>query len=182
MNLSDAPTKRLRLVILSVLLTVPSTSAASLEIVEKPATIQSPTDWALGYFHAIEGGESQLARLQIDLDHDGADELFLGWNALRGRNGLPFVVFKRSATGYRFLGPLFFRENLMGFRVLPLAKDGSLRFAQYGAHGGCEGTISIYTHDGTRFTLVESEEICSGDGGTEQGNRRMREVFPDQAR
>ena len=175
-------TKRLRLVILSILVTLPATSEASVEIIEKPATIQSPTDWALGYFHSIEPGESQLARLQIDLDHDGAGELFLGWTALRGRNGIPFVVFKRSTTGYRFLGNLFFRENLTGFRVLPLSEDGSLRFAQYGAHGGCEGTISIYTHDGTRFTILESETICSGDSGTEQGNRRMREVFPDQTR
>ena len=153
--------------------------AVSAEILEKPALIDSPIDWSLGYFLISRGEGSHIARTQIDLDHDGVDELFLGWTAARGRNGMPFLVFRKSNTGYIFLGELFLREDFWGFKVLPLAEDNKLRFAQYWANSGCEGTIAISTHDGARFNVVKSEKICAGDAGTEQGNSRFREVFGD---
>ena len=149
------------------------------ETLQKPEFIGSPLDWATGYFQASRGDGTHLARIELDLNHDGRDELFLGWAAARGRNGMPFLVFQRSDAGYLFLGELFFRQNLVGFKVLPLSDDNEIRFAQYWAHGGCEGTISIYTHDGNGFTIVDSEAICAGDSGTERGNRRFREVFGD---
>lgn len=149
----------------------------SAEIIEKPALIIAPMDWALGYFQSSHGEGSHITKTQIDLNHDGVDELFLGWNAAGGRNGMPFLVFRKSETGYLFLGDLFMRGDFRGFKVLPLSEDGRLRFAQYWAHGGCEGTIAISTHDGTMFSVVKSEKICAGDSGTEQGNMRFKEVF-----
>lgn len=151
----------------------------SAERLEKPDFIKSPLDWALGYFLISRGEGSQIARTSADLDHDEIDELFLGWPAAGGRNGMPFIVFKKIDGGYKFLGELFFRENFVGFKVLPLSDNGKIRFAQYWAHGGCEGTIQIFTHDGMRFSVVSSEKICAGDGGTEEGNMRFREVFDD---
>ena len=151
----------------------------STEVIEKPALISSPMDWALGYFQKSYGEGSHITRTQIDLNHDGIAELLLGWNAARGRNGMPFLVFQKSEAGYLFLGELFLRADLRGFKVLPLSRDGKLNFAQYWAHGGCEVTIAFSTHDGTRFNVVKSEKICAGDSGTEQGNKRLKEVFGD---
>ena len=137
------------------------------ETLEKPDVIESPIDWALGYFLISQGDGSHIVRTQLDLDNDGVAELFLGWPSVRGRNGMPFVVFKKSGRGYSFLGELFVREDFRGLKVLPPADNDQLRFAQYWAHGGCEGTIQIFTHDGVRFKAVESE----------QGNMRLREIF-----
>lgn len=115
----------------------------------------------------------------MDLNHDGTAELFFGWNAAGGRNGMPFLVFQKSENGYLFMGELFMRKDLIGFKVLPLSEGGNIRIAQYWAHGGCEGTVSISIHDGTIFRSTKSEKICTGDNGTEAGNLRFREIFGD---
>ena len=153
--------------------------AVSAEILEKPALIKSPMDWALGYFLISHGDSTHIARTWLDLNHDGIDELLLGWPASRGRNGMPFLVFQKSDDGYAFLGEIFARQDFTGFKVLPLSENNQIRFAQYWAHGGCEGTIAITEHNGTRFSVVKSEQICAGDGGTDEGNKRFREVFGD---
>ena len=169
----------MRYTILIVLTLGWSTLAASAEILQKPASIKSPVDWALGYFLVSHGEGTHIARTRLDLDHDGIDELFLGWLAARGRNGMPFLVFRKADAGYEFMGELFARQDLSGLKVLPLTENNQIRFAQFWAHGGCDGTIAISTHDGTRFSVVESEKICAGDAGTEQGNQRYREIFGD---
>ena len=140
-----------------------NSTAFSAEVTEKPASIDSPVDWALGYFQKSFGEGTHITRMQIDLDHDGTDELFIGWNAARGRNGMPFLVFQKYESGYLFLGELFMRADLRGFKVLPRTTDGKINFAQYWAHGGCEGTIAFSTHDGTRFQTLKSEKVCAGD-------------------
>ena len=166
-----------RRLVVVILLLAGGYTPVSAEILEKPALIESPVDWALGYFLISHGDSTHIARSQLDLDHDGVDELFLGWPAAGGRNGMPFVVFRQSNSGYLFLGELFARKDLRLFKVLPLSENNQIRFAQYWAHGGCEGTIAISTHDGARFKVVSTEKVCAGDAGTDEDNKRLKEVF-----
>lgn len=139
--------------------------------------IQSPVDWAEGFFYERWGGCSEMLQAELDIDHDGVAELFIGGTKWSGTNGIPWAVFRRVADGYEFLGPSFIRRDFSFFKVLPLADDGAIRLARYWHVSGQEGFIEIIGHDGEGFVTISRETVYGGDSGNEADRRKLDELF-----
>jgi hypothetical protein len=96
---------------------------------------------------------------------------------LHGTGGGPHLIFHKRGHAYYYAGQLPGRKHTM--RILPIGEDGLPRIMTFWNNGGGSGTASVWTWDGHGFTQESTEEIRSGDSGTEEGRRRFEVLFGD---
>jgi hypothetical protein len=119
-----------------------------------------------------------LEMFELDINHDDIPEVFVTTPRLHGTGGGPYLVFRKHTQGHLYIGQLGGRQHNM--RVLPLGPDGLPRIMTFWNNGGGSGTASVWKNDGTRFIQVSSEVIRSGDSGTEEGRKRIDELFGEK--
>ena len=139
--------------------------------------IHDPMGWTRRYFAELVREEEHAFALDAyekDLDHDGIPELFVTSPSLCGNAGGLQLVFKQQKSGYRLMGEVNFYPRLL--RVLPLDREGRPRFVTYWHLSCWEGNLIWITYKDGQFVRTKTEYIQPGDQGTEEGNRRYREV------
>ncbi len=145
---------------------------------KEDGSIQCPIDWAQGFFRERFRNDPDLWRFEMDIDHDGTDDMFVGRaTQSSSQNGNSWRVFKRLPGGYRHLGELSFHADLRNLAILPLDDDGGIRVAQYWQMPGGEESIRVFGHDGTNFVMIRSEVVRVRDGGSEEDKRRYNEIL-----
>lgn len=123
-------------------------------------------------------GSPPLEFRRLDLDGDGAGELFISQPALRGTGGNSYLVFKEGRRGFSYLGRL-------GFGLLrPLAKDGHGRVrvltSSWMGGGECLTLIEVLQSDG--FHSAASRVLPCGDTATDgEGGRLARQLFETES-
>ncbi|MCK5806004.1 MAG: hypothetical protein KAI66_24445 [Lentisphaeria bacterium] len=143
------------------------------EVYDEP--INDIAQWATDNFGDGPNDYWQVEMFDLDIDHDGIPETFVTCPSLHGNGGGPHLVFRKHGDVYLYIGQLGGRKATM--RVLPLGTDGLPRIRTFWNNGGGSGTTGIFTNNGERFILLSSEEIRSGDSGTEEGRRRFETFF-----
>jgi hypothetical protein len=137
--------------------------------------IADPHAWALTCFGASEGSAAAqpgtLTEFALDLDGDGAPELFIGSKVARGNAGGTHFVFRREGPSYRYLGSLFLHPDAI--KVLAPGGDGSPTLAVYLHLGAGEGSLETVRHDGRAFIIERRERIVPEGPGLQ----RLVELF-----
>ncbi len=123
-------------------------------------------------------GTPPLEFRRIDLDGDGAGELFVSQPALRGTGGNSYLVFREGRRGFSYLGRLDFGS------LRPLAPDGHGRVrvltSSWMCGGECRVLIEVLQSDG--FHSAASRVLPCGDTATDgEGGRLARLLFETES-
>jgi hypothetical protein len=123
--------------------------------------VAAPRAWALRCFALSAGTEASrpdtLEEFEVDFDHDGVAELFIGSTVARGNAGGLHYVFRKEGDAYRYLGALFLHPD--AFRVLERAGNGEPRMVRYVRQGAGTGLLETITYAGKAFVVSRSEQV-----------------------
>lgn len=124
-----------------------------------------------------EGEPASLERdlFELDLDGDGVDELFVDHPYTRSGMGSYYTIFEKSGDRYRYVAALVLHPG--AFRVLPPTDEHPIRVARYLKASGSEGLLETLALLDGEFSVLLSETVHPGDGGTDEGRRRYAEMF-----
>jgi hypothetical protein len=137
--------------------------------------IDNPIQWAADNFADAPGADvAHMRTHELDLDHDGVNELLVWSRAMMGQAGGPYLAFRRGGDRYRYIGEL----GAGLYKVLPSGKGGRMRVAVYWRISAGEGILAILTNDGSRFIDLSTEKLRFPDGEEDsRASRRFRQVF-----
>jgi hypothetical protein len=123
-------------------------------------------------------GANPLESRRLDIDGDGAGELFISQPAQRGTGGNSYLVFREGRRGFSYLGTLEFGL------LRPLAKDGQgrVRVLTGGSMGGCECLVIIQMLQPDGFHSAANRVLPCGDGAADgEGGRLFKLLFDPES-
>lgn len=102
-----------------------------------------------------------MTRFFLDVNNDGAPELFLSANSLIGNGGGQFHVFKKKKEGYAYLGIVFCFPG--GIDILPAKRHGfhDLRTCSRLSAQQCD--LTVYAFDGRQYAVRSKKVISSSE-------------------
>lgn len=130
---------------------------------------------ALGFadFDVYSG---RLQRVEVDLDGDGIDDLVLKNTGQAGNRLTAAAAFRAVPGGYSLVGlPSLGSEG--SWRPLPPTPEGGVRLVVYAGLNAASGNFRWLVEEGNALVLENTEFVEPGDGGTEVGRKRYREVL-----
>lgn len=112
---------------------------------------------------------------EMDLDHDGINELFVDHPRTLGNAGLNHTIYRRQGDRYQRVGTLFFHP--LAIKVLAPTDEHPIRLIRYWRTNASEGSLDTIGYENGEFIVLSKETIYPGDGGTDEGRARYAELF-----
>jgi hypothetical protein len=120
-------------------------------------------------------GPHALEAARVDIDHDGAAELFVQAQAHRATGGNSFLVFAESRAGFRYLG----RLNFGILRPLPADERGRPRVLTSSWAGGGECLVQIWQLNSDGFHSITNRFLPCGDSAADGVGGRLHKLLFD---
>ena len=137
--------------------------------------IADPRAWALKCLRLVKVPATtpadSLIEFTLDLNADGAPEIFLGSAVGRGPAEHTYYLFERRGAAYRYLGSLLLPPAAVGLLISPATARPTLTVCTR-LQGGV-GVLETLAYDGRAFVIERSEKVSfRGDG-----RQRLTDLF-----
>lgn len=143
-------------------------------------SISDPMAWAATQFldsPTASVAEARLEKFEADLDGDGTAEWFVTSRRLHGNVCGPYLAFRRSGSGFRYIGQLGMQWGL--FWMLPPGPNRHPQVMTCVRNGGGElgsVTFTTFSNDGSKFLQMQAEELA-GESAQKKSEELSRPPF-----